>query len=266
MSWGASDGQWYKDNASNSTIYTDDSGNGNKYLKAPANGDFTQQYVIAPTGHYRLSFAVGSGTVNTTTYTHNVYVYAMNGGSIIATELSNTFSYMRTGGLQYFAFDFDITTEAQHYLVRIGTRSHANEFWLDNVKLEREIEYVASLPNPYRMNYKYIYSVPHGTTAAALRDDFVLTNASVVSSDGILKTGDTMQLQVANTVVWTKTISVAGDVNGDSDVNAIDYVRVKKSLLGEVTLTDVQTISAKVSDYSAPVISLANLRRYIIAN
>lgn len=259
------EGKWYKGNYGNptNTIVKDDNNSENNVLCVGI--DFTQQVLSVPSaGTYYLSFDARLKQSSSATSRSNIPVkfFTTTGGTTYYLEANINIT---KNGYIHYTYDISVPAAGSYY-IRIGNRGTNDEMWLDNVKLEREITYTATLSDPYKMNYNLIYSVPQGTAGSVLKGAFSLTDATVVSTDDTLKTGDTIKLQVGGNDVWTKTISVAGDVNGDAAVDVKDYVRAKKGLCGESSLTKAQTMAAKFDDTMSPQIRLDKFVIHLLCN
>lgn len=63
----------------------------------------------------------------------------------------------------------------------------------------------------------------------------------------------------------SRTSAGLGDVNGDGDINAIDYLLVKRAVLGTYTLTDAARIAADIQqDGTIDAVDYMLLKRYIL--
>ena len=108
-------------------------------------------------------------------------------------------------------------------------------------------------PDTYTMTDMFILGIKPGTTLAALHND-INNRALVIGAVGnelldwdIVATGDVVNYMIGTTVVKTRMAIVRGDVNGDAEVNAFDYMMVKRSVLGTYELGFFGEEAAKVS-------------------
>ncbi len=99
--------------------------------------------------------------------------------------------------------------------------------------------------SPYTVGDGIITGVSPGTTYAEFR---MKLNANVrvyrpdgvmLESDDIVSTGDEARYIIGSTLVRTRWIAVRGDVNGDGKVTAVDYMMLKRCVLGTYELEGI---------------------------
>ena len=90
--------------------------------------------------------------------------------------------------------------------------------------------------------------------------------------DGLIKTTSTDIGAIFNEITWTRgtpgldaTISQYGDVSGDGNISAEDYISIRKYMLGAVKYSIKQTLSADVSgDSSIKAIDYIAIRKKLL--
>ncbi len=108
-------------------------------------------------------------------------------------------------------------------------------------------------PDTYVLTDMFVLGIRPGTTLAQLHND-INNRALVIGAVGnelldwdIVATGDVVNYMIGTTVVKTRMAIVQGDVNGDAEVNAADYMMVKRHVLGTYELDFFGQEAAKVS-------------------
>ena len=81
-----------------------------------------------------------------------------------------------------------------------------------------------------------------------LKIEFRSISGEILNEESLIGTGATLTIYSNETTVDAKfTMFVKGDVNGDSNITASDYVLIKNSIMGTNNLTDIQKLGADVN-------------------
>ena len=105
-------------------------------------------------------------------------------------------------------------------------------------------------------NDKYLSGLTPGMDISGIKtkilnakSDAIVTlknSSGTIKNSGIIVTGDKVSVMVGNEGKEYQVI-IYGDANGDGKVNAVDYVRIKNTIIGTATLTDVYREAADVN-------------------
>ena len=101
-----------------------------------------------------------------------------------------------------------------------------------------------------KLNGDYILTAPEtkvNEIATALEIlDYAITDVknNVLENTAKIATG---HIFIDKTYNKTYTVVVLGDVNGDGEVRATDYMRIKSHIMGETTLDDLQMLAADIN-------------------
>ncbi len=92
----------------------------------------------------------------------------------------------------------------------------------------------------------YIYGIPQKTTVSSLASlssklKLTVTNANgeAMASDRLVGTGCTVSVQFDGMMLFAKTSLVIGDVDGDGKIAATDYLRIRRHILGSMSLEGI---------------------------
>lgn len=122
----------------------------------------------------------------------------------------------------------------------------------------------------YPTNELYVKGILAGTTTKALAGEFELTvrifrtEDTELSAEDTLCTGDTVIFYIGNTPVYTRLAAVKGDANGDGEVDAKDYIAVKRHVLGTFELKDAYLCAAALDDDIADAKDYMMIKRVVL--
>ncbi|MBO4452504.1 MAG: SH3 domain-containing protein [Clostridia bacterium] len=102
----------------------------------------------------------------------------------------------------------------------------------------------------YTVEGNYLLGVKAGTTAAQIADAFNYP-ATVKNAEGTVMDGDSAAATGCTVFIErlgiTLTVIVKGDVSGDGQITANDYMMIKRAFLGTYLLSDPASLAARVS-------------------
>ena len=130
----------------------------------------------------------------------------------------------------------------------------------------------------YTHNDGYISGIKVGTSAQAMISTFKTSNPNVsvkitttidnntkeISDETRLKTGDILTVATESETKSLRII-IFGDVNGDGNVSAVDYVQVKNCIMTSMSLEGAYKIAADVDqDGKISAVDYVNIKNYIM--
>ncbi len=121
----------------------------------------------------------------------------------------------------------------------------------------------------YKITSGYLTNIALGTDMSTLRDK--LTNAGAVvaslnsawssKTSGAIATGDIIEIDSKerySTVIY-------GDIDGDSNISVVDLLYIKKSILGDISLSGANKEAADINkDGRVDVVDLLLLKKYLL--
>ena len=124
-------------------------------------------------------------------------------------------------------------------------------------KIEEAVDLQTTMNNSgIKNNDKYLSGFTPGTDISSIKtkilnakSDAVVTlknSSGTIKNTGIIVTGDKVSVMVGNDAKEYQVV-LYGDSNGDGKVNAVDYVRIKNSIIGTANLTSVYKEAADVN-------------------
>lgn len=146
---------------------------------------------------------------------------------------------------------------------------------LTGEKVESPIDVQTTLNNAGIKNSdKYLSGFDVGTDINIIKEKVLNANSSAIvelkdnsgneKNSGSLATGDKVTVTVG-TEIKKYEVAIYGDVNGDGDINAIDYVRIRKYIMNTASLSGVYSTSADVNkDGNIDAIDYVRIRKYIM--
>ena len=95
----------------------------------------------------------------------------------------------------------------------------------------------------------------------------ILKNSSGnIKNSGVIATGDKVIVTVGNETKEYEVV-IYGDVNGDGNLDSIDFAMIKKSLLNQMTLSNSKREAADINkDGLIDSIDFAYLKKYLLGN
>ena len=127
----------------------------------------------------------------------------------------------------------------------------------------------------YTVQDDIISGIEPGTVVSAVKENIHFQDRSWIltaadgeerADDALVQTGDRIQLLSSKgTVLYTYTILIYGDVNGDGKINISDLIKVRNHILKENPLTDVFELAGNVNrDSSINISDLIKIRNHIL--
>ena len=119
---------------------------------------------------------------------------------------------------------------------------------------------------PVRISGGYLLGLSEKTASQSVLSLFNLSSSVSVTglNDDYAGTGAQAKLTVSGQVKDTVTVIVAGDLNGDAAVTSVDYIRMKKSFAGNLTLSALEQKAADVdSDGSLTSTDYLKVKKYM---
>jgi len=142
-------------------------------------------------------------------------------------------------------------------------------------KVEDPIDVVTTLNNSGIKNGdKYLSGFELGTDISIIKEKILNANeyakvelknsSGEEKTTGALATGDKVIITVKEETKEYEVV-IYGDANGDSEINAIDYVRIRKYIMNTVNLTGAYSEASDVNkDGNVDAIDYVRIRKYIM--
>lgn len=139
---------------------------------------------------------------------------------------------------------------------------------LTGEKIEDPIDVVTTLNNAGIKNGdKYISGLTVGLNVDVIKNKILTANKDAkveFDNAGIISTGNKITITVGNEVK-VYDIVVYGDANGDGAIDAIDYVRIRKYIMGTANLSDAYKEASDANkDGAVDAIDYVRIRKYIM--
>jgi hypothetical protein len=119
----------------------------------------------------------------------------------------------------------------------------------------------------------YITGIREETPVSELLDNFINTGLKLLDTEGksytskICATGMKICLFSGDTLLDSITLVVKGDLDSDGTVSSVDYLLVKKYILGNITLDDAQIQAGYIGDeVEISALTYYLLKRHILRN
>lgn len=176
---------------------------------------------------------------------------------------------------------FDITSDTTKTIKVTAQNGNVKNYnikiILTGTKLEDPIDVKTTLNNAGIKNgNEYITGLNLETDISYIKDKILNANSSAKVSlkdssnkeknTGIIKTGDTITVTVGEDVKDFKIV-VYGDVSGDGKIDALDFIRIKKSLLNQITLSGANREAADISkDGKVDALDFVRIKKYMLGN
>ena len=174
---------------------------------------------------------------------------------------------------------FNITSDTTKNIVVTAENGNVKTYKV-NIKLtgtllEDPVDVVTTLNNSGIKNgNKYLSGFSVGTDISYIKTKILNSNSKALVSlknssgkeknSGKLATGDKVTITVGSD---TKNYEVViyGDANGDGEINAVDYVRIRKYIMNTASLADSYKEASDVNkDGSVNAIDYVRIRKYIM--
>ncbi|MBR3210545.1 MAG: leucine-rich repeat protein [Bacilli bacterium] len=84
------------------------------------------------------------------------------------------------------------------------------------------------------------------TTYSSSTEFLHYTSSNTLTSSNIIKTGDTIVIKINNDKTFSYKLAYLGDVDGTGIIDIIDYIRIMRHLMRDITLTGVNKEAADV--------------------
>ena len=124
----------------------------------------------------------------------------------------------------------------------------------------------------YHYDNGKITGIKVGTQVDAIKTSLTNTGGSITITDinnnqvasGNLGTGYKITITSSN-LTETLTVVIYGDTDGDGNISAVDYVRVKNHIMGSSQLNDITRLAADVNkDNEISAVDYVNIKNYIM--
>ena len=123
-------------------------------------------------------------------------------------------------------------------------------------------------------NDKYLSGLSIGTDISSIRTRITNANSEAtvvlkskdgkIKDSGIVKTGDKVTVTLGSESK-TYEVVIYGDANGDGEVNAIDYVKIRKYIMNTANLSGAYKEASDANkDGSVNAIDYVRIRKYIM--
>jgi uncharacterized protein YjdB len=106
----------------------------------------------------------------------------------------------------------------------------------------------------YPVEELYVVDIPAGTTLetfmAGLERHVRIfrTDGTELTATDVLHTGDEIRFYIGQTVIYTRLAVVKGDMNGDGNVTAVDYMMAKRAVLKTYTPSAIAIRAAAITN------------------
>ena len=123
----------------------------------------------------------------------------------------------------------------------------------------------------YQYNNGIISGIKPNTKVEDLKNNLVNNGGVITITDsngntkdtGIIATGDKVNITSGNTEILE--VLIYGDVNGDGNISAVDYVNIKNHIMGTNTLSGINQKAADVNnDGNISAVDYVNVKNYIM--
>ena len=125
----------------------------------------------------------------------------------------------------------------------------------------------------YEYKDGYISKISPGTSVETIKNNLTNTGGVITITDsngntkesGNIATGD--RINITSGVTETLIVLIYGDINGDGNISAVDYVNVKNHIMGSNTLNNFQAKAADVNgDGNISAVDYVNIKNYIMGS
>ena len=125
----------------------------------------------------------------------------------------------------------------------------------------------------YQYGNGNIYGISPGTSVETIKSNLTNTGGIITITDangniketGNIGTGD--KVNITSGVTETLTVLIYGDTDGDGEISAVDYVRIKNSIMGSINIDGISKKAADVNlDNSVDAVDYVNIKNYIMGN
>ena len=207
------------------------------------------------------------------TYNYNLDINSPK----IKLEATSISSKARIEGLGEFEITENTTKTIKVTAQNGDVKNYNINITLVGTLIEDPIDVQTTLNNAGIKNgNKYITGISVGSDISVIKDKILNANeeATVIlkssydqeKNSGTVATGDIINVTVGSD---TKTyeIVIYGDVNGDGIINNIDFIRFKKHLLGDITLSGPYKESVDITkDGNINNIDFIRLKKYLLGD
>ena len=176
---------------------------------------------------------------------------------------------------------FDITTDTTKTIKVTAQNGNVKNYnikiILTGTKLEEPVDVITTLNNAGIKNgNEFITGLNLDTDITYIKDKILNANRDAKISlkdssnneknSGIIKTGDIVSVTVGEEQKDFRIV-VYGDVSGDGKIDALDFIRIKKSLLNQITLSGAYKEAADISkDGKVDALDFVRIKKYMLGN
>lgn len=196
---------------------------------------------------------------------------------VIKIEAEPVSTYTTIEGRGTFTIEEDTTKIIKVIAENGEPKEYKINIKLVGTKIEPATDVVSTLNNAGIKNgSKYITGLTVGSNIKIIKEKILIANPEAVvelknsndeaKNDGIVATGDKVIITVGEeTKVYE--IVIYGDVNGDGNLDSIDFAMIKKILLKQYNPTAINNEAADISkDGNIDSIDFAYLKKYLLGN
>ena len=184
---------------------------------------------------------------------------------ITATPVSTTATVSGTGK---FKITENTTKEIKVTAQNGNVKTYKVNIILTGEKVDDPIDVVTTLNNAGIKNgNKYISGLTIGTETSVIENKIITANNSAIvtfDKSGIISTGNKLTITVGSETKTYETV-IYGDSNGDGNVDAIDYVKIRKYIMGTANLSGAYYEASDINkDGNVDSIDYVRVRKYIM--
>ena len=202
--------------------------------------------------------------------------------NISATSVSNKATITGLGefSIPEINESIDINSQNINYIVSVAAENGDIKEYKINIiltgeKIEDPIDVQTTLNNSgIKNNENYLSGFEIGTDINVINDKILNANKDAIikltdnsgneKNSGKLATGDKVSVTVGSETKEYEVV-IYGDANGDGEINAIDYVRIRKYIMNTANLSGSYSFAADVNkDGNIDAIDYVRIRKYIM--
>lgn len=205
---------------------------------------------------------------------YNYYLDSSNSLEITANTVSSRASVSGTGK---FNIDKDTTNIIKVTAQNGNVREYKINIILTGEVIDTPTDILTTLNNAgIKNSNEYLSGFNVGTDISYIKEKVANanSNATVLLKDssgneknsGKLATGDKVSVTVGNETKEYEVV-VYGDVSGDGEINALDFIRIKKYMLNQITLNNSNFQAADISkDGNIDALDFIRIKKYMLGN
>ena len=192
-------------------------------------------------------------------------------------EASSVSTRANITGTGTFKVNEDMTRDVVVTSENGNKKTYKIHITLTGDNIEESVDLQTTMNNSgIKNNDKYLSGFTLGMDISAIKtkilnakEDAVVTlknSSGTIKNSGMLVTGDKVSVMVGNEAKEYQVV-IYGDANGDGKINNIDFIRLKKHLLGDSTLNDSYSEAIDVNkDGKINNIDFIRLKKYLLGD